>query len=280
MQTKTITNGISAQFPRTWKATAAYHTPGQELLGDDIDTGEVVVTVDDILTASFAVADLDTMLSHFDVRSEFSAACGRELAKIYDKNIFRSIILSARASADGPFPAGQNITNAALTNTGTIDGKAWLDAIIQAQQLFDDVDVPDSEQRYAAVNKRVFDAIKYAKDANGRYMVLGRDSIADQSSGTMATEYLEIEGVRIFKTRNLPKTNETADTSVYSKYRANYATTTGIIWTPMAACAAKLMDITVESTRDVRRLEDFQVSKMLAGHGKLRPECAIEIKTS
>jgi hypothetical protein len=39
---RTITNGKSAQFPKTWKATAEYHTAGQEMLGNDIDTSEVV----------------------------------------------------------------------------------------------------------------------------------------------------------------------------------------------------------------------------------------------
>jgi hypothetical protein len=93
-------------------------------------------------------------------------------------------------------------------------------------------------------------------------------------------ETLTIDGVTIYKTRNMPTTDESADTSVYSKYRANYSTTTGVLWTPMAVANVKMRDITLEHERDVRRQENFMVASMLAGHGTLRPECAVEFKTA
>ncbi|MCA8296665.1 hypothetical protein LGN19_22990 [Burkholderia sp. AU30198] len=37
-----------------------------------------------------------------------------------------------------------------------------------------------------------------------------------------------------------------------------------------------LMGISTETTRDVRRQEDFIVSKQAVGHGTLRAECAVE----
>ena len=281
-ETRSIQRGAkSASFPKTWKATAEYHTPGTELLGNDIDTTEIVVTVDDILVSHFAVADLDAMLTHFEVRAPFAQTTGYSLAKVYDKNIARQLILASRTSADGPFPGGQNVTDSSLTNSGAIDGKAWIDAIRDANTKLFNVDVPDEQPRYLAVNKDVFDAIKYSTDANGNYLVLNRDFGNIQAGGVAgAGPALEIDGVTIFKTRNLPTTNETSDTTVYSKYRANYSTTTGILWTPMAIATVKLMDIGFETTRDTRRLEDFTVAKMFVGHGTLRPECAIEFKTS
>jgi hypothetical protein len=106
---RTITNGKSAQFPKTWKATAEYHTAGQEMLGNDIDTSEVTVTVDGLLVAHVGIYDLDEKMSHFDVTSEFSAELGRALARVFDKNVMRAIILAARAAADGPFPGGNTI---------------------------------------------------------------------------------------------------------------------------------------------------------------------------
>lgn len=278
-EVKTLRGAKSAQFPKTWKATSEYHTPGVELLGTEIETTEVVVTVDDILVSHFNVADLDEMLSQFETRSKFAEAAGYELSKVFDKNVFRQIILSARATADGPFPAGNVITDASLVNTGTIDGKVWIDAIVQASQNLFDKDVPGSQRRYMAVNKRVFDAIKYAKDANGQYLIINRD-FGGQATIAGANQSLMVEDVTVYPSRNLPTTNETSDTTVYTKYRANYSTTTGVIWTPMAVCTAKVMDIGFETTRDTRRLEDFVVAKMLVGHGKLRPECAVEFKTA
>ncbi len=47
-----------------------------------------------------------------------------------------------------------------------------------------------------------------------------------------------------------------------------------------AVSTVKLMDISMETERDVRRLEDFMVSKMFVGHGTMRPEMAIEFKTA
>lgn len=283
VQTRTLSGGMrSARFPKIWKATAEYHTAGKELLGNEIETGEITITPDELLVAHTAIYDLDDILAHFEVRGQFSSELGRALARVYDKNNFRQIILAARRSADGPFPGGNVITDAALTNTGVIDGKAWIDAIRKANKALFNKDVPESETRYMAVNWDVFDAIKFAKDANGNYLVLDRNYTGTPSSGgiTSREETLRVDGVTIYKTRNAPNTNETADTSVYSKYRANYATTTGVLWTPMSVANVKMRDVTLETTRDVRRQEDFMVASMLAGHGTLRPECAVEFKTA
>ena len=279
---RTIASGKSAQFPKTWKATAEYHAAGQEMMGNDIDTSEVTITVDGLLVAHTGIYDLDEKMAHFDVTGEFSAELGRALARAFDKNVMRQIILAARTAADGPFPAGNVITDTALTNSGTIDGKAWIDAIRAARiQLFNK-DVPEDMPHYMTVNANVFDAIKYAKDANGRYLAIHKELRQGETNGGVDTrgDVLEIEGVQIMRSRLLPSTNETADSSVYSKYRANYATTTGILWTPYAVGTCKLMDLAMETERDVRRQEDFMVAKMAVGHGVLRPECAVEFKTS
>lgn len=279
-EVKTLRNAKSAKFPKVWKASSEYHTPGVELLGTDIDTTEIVVTVDDILVSHFAVSDLDEMLSHFETRSKFAEAAGYELAKVYDKNVFRQIILAARTAADGPFPGGNVITDAGLTVSGAIDGKQWFDAIVEANETFHDNDVPEGMPRYAAVPKRVFNAIKYATDANGNYLVVNRDFGVQAGGVAGRGEVLDIDGTSVHVSRNMPNTDESVDNTVYSKYRANYATTSGVIWCPMAVATAKVMDIGFESTRDTRRLEDFTVAKMLCGHGTLRPECAIELKTA
>lgn len=279
---RTLKGGArSARFPKTWKASAEYHSAGVELLGNDIDTGEISITVDEILVSHVAIYDLDEMLSHFEVRSQFSAELGRALGRVYDKNIARQIILSARTAASGPFPGGDSVVNAALINTGAIDGKAWIDAIRDGNKRFFNKDVPETMPTYLAVNYEVFDAIKYAKDSNGNYLVLNRDFQHSGAGGIGGrADTMQIDGTTVIKTRNLPSTNESADTTVYTKYRANYATTTGLMWKPMAAATVKLMDVNLETTRDTRRLEDFMVAKMLAGHGTLRPECAIEFKTA
>jgi hypothetical protein len=251
------------------------------MLGNDIDTSEVTITIDGKLVAHTAIYDLDEKMAHFNVRSEFSSELGRALARVFDKNVQRAIVQAARTSADGPFPGGKVITDAALTNSGTIDGEAWIDAIREANIELFNKDVPEDLPRYMAVNRAVFDAIKYAKDTNGRYLVLSRDLGGAGSIGMRANiDSLEVDGVTIMACRTLPNSDESADTSVYSKYRANYSTTTGILWCPMAVATLKLMDVKLEIERDIRRQEDFLVASMAVGHGTLRPECAVEFKTS
>lgn len=282
VQTRTLTGGMrSARFPKIWKATAEYHSAGKELLGKEIETGEITITPDELLVAHTAIYDLDEILSHFEVRSQFSTELGRALARVYDKNNFRQIILSGRRAADGPFPGGTVIQDAALTNTGTVDGKAWIDAIRKANKELFNKDVPESEVRHMVVNWDVFDAIKYAKDTNGNYLVLDRDFNGQPSSGGIAgrEETLRIDGVTIYKSRNMPNADERADTGVYAKYRADFAKTTAVLWTPMSVANVKMRDVTLETTRDVRRQEHFMVASTLAGHGTLRPECAVEFRT-
>ena len=52
------------------------------------------------------------------------------------------------------------------------------------------------------------------------------------------------------------------------------------MWCPEAVGTLKLMDLAMETERDVRRQEDFMVAKLAVGHGVLRPELAVEFKTS
>jgi hypothetical protein len=279
---KSLNGGAkSYRFPKTWKASAEYHTPGAELLGNDFQTGEISINVDDILVSHYGIADLDRILSHFDMRSIISKEMGGALAKVFDKNVFRQLVLAARDTGSAPFPGGESIVNALCKNSGAISGIAWLDAIRDANMRLFNKDVPEDMPRYLAVNAETFDAIKYAKDSNGQYLILNRDFQADNAGGIQKrSETITVDGVTIVKSRNIPSTNETTATTVYSKYRANYSTTTGVMWCPQAVATVKLMDISMETERDVRRLEDFMVSKMFVGHGTMRPEMAIEFKTA
>jgi hypothetical protein len=284
VQSRTIREGRSARFPKIWKASSGYHQAGDELLGQTISTGEVVITVDDILVAHTGIYDLDDMLSHFDVRGPFSRELGLALARAFDKNCARSIIQAARNNGGGgPFPGGTVTIDSLLTNSGaSISGVEWIQQIRAANITFFNKDVPEDMPRYLAVNANVFDAIKYAKDSTGNYLLINRFFNDPSNGGQIAgrPETLQIDNVTVVKTRNMPTTDETSDTTVYSKYQGNYSTTTGIMWTPMAAAVLKLMDVNLEYFRDVRRQEDFLVAKMLVGHGTLRPECAVEFKTA
>ena len=159
---KSVPGGAkSYRFPKTWKASAEYHTPGTELLGNDLSTSEQIITVDDILVSHYAIADLDRILSHFDMRSVISAEMGRALAKVFDKNVFRQLILAANTAAASPFPGGTVTTDTGLAASGGVySGIEYIEAIRTANIGLFNKDVPEDMPRYAAVSVEVYDAIK------------------------------------------------------------------------------------------------------------------------
>lgn len=281
-QIKSVSGGMrSAQFPKTWKATAEYHQAGRELLGNDIDTSEITVTIDGLLVSHTAIYDVDRKIAHFDVEGEFTAELGRSLARVYDRNVMRAIIQASRVASDGPFPGGHLVEDSALAadGNGRYDGKAWIDSIIAANELFYEADVPEEMPRYLAVDMAVFNAIKWAKDTNGQYLLIDRD-FGGSNQVQRHERSLNVDGVTVLPTKRLPTADESADTGVWSKYRANYTGVLGAMWTPMAVATILMQDVGLETERDARRQETFMIAKMLAGHGTLRPECAIEFRAT
>ena len=46
---RSISNGKSASFPVMGRIAAAYHTPGAEIVGSDVNHNEKVITINDLL---------------------------------------------------------------------------------------------------------------------------------------------------------------------------------------------------------------------------------------
>jgi hypothetical protein len=139
-----IESGKSAQFPATWKGTAAYHTPGNEIVGSIIDHNERVITIDDLLVADRFIAVIDEAMNHWDVRPS-TAATWAGLEGTMDKNILQVGVLAARAAATVTGGNGGSvITNAtALSSADSLIG-----SVFSAAQKLDEKDVP-SDERYA-----------------------------------------------------------------------------------------------------------------------------------
>ena len=276
---RTIASGKSAQFPLTGTAIAEYATPGQELLGNTFASHEREITIDGMLVSHYSVPDIDAAMAHFETRGPIAEDMGRALARVYDQNAMRQIILSARTAAAGTFPAGNVISNAGLLGSGTIVGLNWINAIRDAKIQMFNKNVPENAEFNMVVNAAVFDAIKWSVNAGNQYVLINQFH-AGQSGSLQNQDMLKVEGVNIYRSSLLPNANDTANTAVFSKYRANYSTTTGILFTPDAIGTVQLLGVAIESTRDTRRLEDFMVARMAVGHGTLRPECSVEFKTA
>lgn len=279
---KTIGAGKSWQFPRTGTSIAEYVTRGQELLGNAFATDEVTVTVDAPLTSSHAIWDLDDLMSHFDIQGPMTQEMGAVLARTYDQNVMRSIALAARSATSTTIAntQGLRVVDVGLTNVAGTDGILWMTKIRAAKLALMAKNVPAGTPLYMVVNPTVFDAIKYAQ-INGTYVNLNSMvQLATAGDGANVTDAIRFEGVTIFSSNLLPTANETAVTSVYAKYRADYSKTTGLMWATDAVASLSLKGITVEQTRDVRRQENFIVASRVNGHGGLRTELAVEFATA
>ena len=79
------------------------------------------------------------------------------------------------------------------------------------------------------------------------------------------------------KTNHLPNTDLSADSSILSKYQADYSQVRGLCWTPRTVGVVKLRDLSMESQYDIRRQGTLMVAKYLVGHGFLRPDTAVEL---
>jgi len=262
---RTIENGKSAQFPASGLGGAEYHTPGTEIVGSIVQHNQRLIAIDDQLIAPRFVANIDEAMEHYDVRSIYTKDAGRALARTFDRNVCQVGILAARASAtvnggDG----GLVITDAdADTNADSL-----VTSLFAAAQNFDEKNVPE-EDRFC-----------FLKPAQYNRLVQNTDLINTLwgGSGSLAKgKIYEIAGFQLVKTNNMPtgvvNTGPTA-------YQGTFTTSVALCMTPEAVGTVKLIDVTTEMAYDIRRQGTLIVAKYAMGHGILRPECAVEIKTS
>jgi hypothetical protein len=258
-----IKNGKTAQFPLIGTVSSAYHTPGDWIDGASVNHAEITLTVDGLLVAPLFLAKVDELMNHYDVRGPYATEMGRELAQQYDLNVAQTAVLAARsASVLTGRPGGSVISAASMLTSGT----ALSAALFSSAQTFDEKKVGVSD-RWGFFRPAQYYLLAQQKDLiNKDYN--GAGSIA---AGTIQT----VAGIDIVKSNNVPSTNVTTG---LAKYQGDFSLTAGIVMNRWAVGTVQLMDIALESDWEARRQGTFMLAKMAVGHGKLRPECAIEIK--
>jgi hypothetical protein len=298
---KTITSGRDMKFPATWKIGSEYHEAGTELLGLDVETKEYTISLDDRpLVAHFEVDDIDTAMSHFDVRNELASETGRELARQMDRKIAALLINAARTAADtgtNSFPiggtgsgTGQVPANADLdeANWGSEQTAAtFIEVLTAINREMDKKDIPSSD-RCAVVNVDLYYGLRtlglpywsssLQNVSGGGSAVWGRNDTGASGPRIQDSQGyqlpIDILGVPVYCSNHIPNTNITTGPS---RYRGNFTKTGGIVFHKSAIAVLQMMGVQTEKFRDVRRQSDFMVSKMLMGGGALRPYAAYEI---
>ena len=262
------------------------------MLGQDTDETERVISIDGLLVSHIGIYDLDEAMSHFDVRSRYTDELGRAIARVFDTNVMRTIVKTARAdsslagaSSTSPFPDGDAILSADVTGTiaATGAGSDWWEAVRLMRVQFNNDNIPPGDPLWVAVPFNTFDSIKYAQsvdDTANPFLLANRDLSFGQEFGQGVTGQMVIEGITILGSNLIPQSDDTANSDVKAKYRADFSTTLGLGWHRDAVGTVKLIGMGLEQTRDTRRQEDFIVAKMAVGHGPLRNEGAIEFRNT
>lgn len=301
-QVRTISSGKTAQFPKIGRASASYHTPGQDIFDagnsylNSIKHAERTISIDQKLIAPAFISDIDEVMNHYDVRAPYAAALGFALSKSVDQRVFRLLALAARA-------------NTTITGTGAdtaLLGESWLngttastvaalrsDSLSQtaptyaaliaaaraAAQVLDQKNIPE-ENRYWFVTPAQYYAL--LENAGAGTDIISTDFSG--ANGSMASgKIYSAFGLEIVKTNHLPSTNFTTETAgdgtdgVFNVYGGDFRKTTGIIAHMGAVGTVKLRDLAMESEYDMDRQGTKILAKMLHGHGILEPSCAVEL---
>lgn len=261
---KMIQSGKSATFPATGKVGSGYHTPGTEITGRSMEHNEAVISIDGLLITDIFEPEIDELMNHYETRSIYSNEMGREMARQYDINNFRSIIQSARQSA---LVAGQNGGSSIALNNITTDGAVIKNAIWDAAQALDEKNAPP--ERYASFAPAQYYLLAEQKDVLNQDWG-GRGSYAEANVPVVAD-------VGIVKCNHIPNTDLSADSTVKAKYQADYSQVRGVVWTNRASGVVKLKDLAMESEYDIRRQGTLLIAKYAVGHGPVRPDNAVEL---
>lgn len=272
---RTIASGKSASFPIIGLNSAAYHTPGTMLTGNQVKHAEAVIKIDDKLVSNVFVADIDEAKNHYDVRAQYSTEMGNALAYRFDANIAAIIAKAARTATNfnTDLPGGTRIKIIA-TSKAAITGAQLATALFAAAQKMDENNLPDMD-RYCVLAPAEYYKLVQTTD------VINRDwgGAGAYADGTV----LKVAGITILKSNQLPTTNRSAVTGEQNDYTANYTDSVALAFNKQAAGTVKLMDLKMEQTgSDVHALWQgtFMVASMALGSNILRPDCAVEIYTA
>ena len=299
---RTISSGKSAQFPVTGIATAKYHTPGEDVFDagnsytSAIKHRERVINIDDVLIAATSVAQIDELKNHYDVRSTYTTELGRALAKRFDLATMRTFCAAATvpnttALKNPDAPKGEVLD---LGGGGGLPADVSTAAnIIQTfrviAQKLDEKHIP-SEDRFAILSPELYYLLTGSENAAINRDFGGSGNIA---SGNVPT----LLGIQIFSSPHVVDitTNDTTadDTNAANNpfddadggsagkgyLDASLDTLKFIAGHKSAIGTVKLMDLAVESEYSMQKQSTLMLAKYAMGHGILRPEAAITVKS-
>ncbi len=272
---RTIASGKSAQFPILGRTSASYFTPGSELLGNLIKSNEKIISINGMLVAHEFLDDLDEAMSHFDVRSHYAREMGSALQTSWDKHVFQTIVQAAQTTTPS-VDSEANMVGSIITsaNSGT-DADTLIAAIFSARQKLDEKNVPQGD-RYVAVSPAGYTLLSNSSKVQN--VDWGNGGNGSTSTGRV----MKVADLEVVMSNNLPTTEITTGVAAGTdaRHAVDARNTTALVWQKSAVGTVKLKDLSFRTDYDPRRLGTLMVAKYATGHGVLRPEAAVQIRTA
>jgi len=294
---RTISSGKSAQFPVIGKATAKYHTPGQDVFeqGDGatypsvIQHNERVITIDDVLIAATSIANIDELKNHYDVRSTYATELGRALSRRFDIATMKTLIGAANSNHENIADVTGTGINLGETADSLVTSTAagLIDTFTLIAQKMDENDIP-AEDRFVIVTPAQYHALSAADSA-----AIHKD-FGNTGSGSAGTIF-QLAGIEIVKSNHLQDiitlgaTQESDDASANNHpfdtsapytsggYNSDLTNLKLVGGHKSAIGTVKLLDLAVESEYSMPKQSHLMLAKYAMGHGILRPEAAVAV---
>jgi len=285
---RNIRGGKSMAFPITGKQSAAYHQPGTEITGgtnDPSDLNERILTLDSLMIADAAIAEVDELMAYWPARQEITRELGRALAYEYDKRVARIIYAAANNSTEplaksintgrvgATVTLGADYTGAAATRQEK--GDALVNAIFDARIAMEQKDVP-TDNLYAVFGPDDYYAITMSSRA------INTDFNSGGGNGTIADgKTLMVAGIPLYSSNHVV---QPAYALVAGDCNAEYAqdlsSNKGLVFHKDCAGVLTMLSPALQVTSgdwNVSHQSTLMVARQNIGMGVLRAECAVSI---
>ena len=289
---RNIRGGKSMAFPVTGKQEASYHQPGTEITGgtnDPSDLNERVLTLDSLMIADKAIAEVDELMAYWPARQEITRELGRALAYEYDKRVARIVYAAATNTTE---PLAKSINTGRIGSTVTLgtdytdagatrqaQGDALVEAIFDARIAMEKKDVP-TDNLYAVFGPEDYYAITMSSRAINTEFNGGNGS-----NGTIADgRTMQVAGIPIFSSNHVTQPSYTLVAGdCNAEYAQDLSKCKGLVFHKDCAGVLTLLSPALQVTSgdwNVSHQSTLLVARQNIGMGVLRSECAVDISVT
>jgi len=263
---RNIASGKSDVFPIIGrKRDAQDHNPGELILGGTVEHNEIEITLDKMTVDSVFIPEIDELMAHYELSAPYSRQLGESLAGVSNARIGQMMVLASRETnapyVGGPLPS--YYYDAAIANNAA----KLEEAAYKAVEWIRTYDIGGGKPKYWLRHPQHLLLVRYT----------GIDAEVTTGSGNRANATVgPVAGMSVEGTNSVPTTNVTTGPT---KYQGDFSTTYGMIANPMAVGKLQRRAKKVVIKEQDDRLGTIIIASQLEGYGKLRPECAFEVRS-